>query len=71
MATPGFTAEAAMGRTLSQYGRPSAGSGRADGVITPAIPISDDEWFQMCRLFGCGAISRPDGTVDCVCTQEA
>lgn len=70
MNTPGFTAEVCfMAKPFSSarfFGRSDA---EAAVRVVPAIPISDDEWFQMCQLMGCGAISRPDGSVDCVCYQ--
>ncbi|MFJ5546345.1 hypothetical protein [Streptomyces sp. NPDC093225] len=71
MNTPGFTAESCVGGASSSFTQSLVRStADAAGHVVPAIPISDDEWFQMCQLMGCGAISRPDGTVDCVCYQS-
>lgn len=42
----------------------------ASGQVTSSDMISDDEFFQLCHFFGCGAITLPDGSRDCVCLQS-
>ena len=71
MTIPGFSAALCLNDASTAYGALSRRRGpEIAGGVMPAIPISDDEWFQMCRLLGCGAITRPDGTRDCVCDHN-
>jgi hypothetical protein len=78
MNMPGFTAEVCLVKTSASYRQRyktsssySQRSGYSDagivGRVVPAVRISDDEFYQLCHFFDCGAISYPDGSRGCVC----
>jgi hypothetical protein len=72
MGMPGFTAERCTTKAPASYRQRSRHSDAdAAGRIAPAIPISPEEWYQMCAMAGCGAVLMPDGSTRCVCYHLA
>jgi hypothetical protein len=68
MTEPGFTAERCVNRPPARY-RQWLGhfDTTATGRVGQAIPITPEEWYQLCHFAGCGAVSTPDGSTRCVC----